>query len=95
VLVEAIRSSLIDTITINVKHFPKLQLSAFDIEAWHPDLFIIYLTNLNPEIVLEAFKRQVVRLKNPIQTEQQVLQTLKKLGLPKATSKIGSFFKTR
>ena len=68
ILAAAIRGQAHVIVTANLKDFPNDYLSQFDIEAQHPDKFITYLLELNPEEVLQAFQAQVANLKNPPKT---------------------------
>ena len=83
ILAAAIRGQAHVIVTANLKDFPNDYLSQFDIEAQHPDEFITYLLDLNPEEVLQAFQAQVANLKNPPRIAQEVIQTLRKTGLGK------------
>ena len=88
VLAAAIKSGASVIVTSNLRDFPKNQLSAFDIEAQHPDLFISNLIDLHPAQAVQAFKNQVERLKNPPLSAVQVLNSLENNGLTKYVSKI-------
>jgi predicted nucleic acid-binding protein len=83
ILAAAIRGQAHVIVTANLKDFPNDYLSKYDIEAQHPDEFITYLLELNPEEVLQAFQTQVANLKNPPKTAHEVIQTLRKTGLGK------------
>ena len=82
VLAAAVRCHAEVIVTSNLKHFPEKYLIEFEIEAQHPDHFIVNLIDLNPEKSLEAFKQQVSFLRNPTMTTSQVLESLEKAGLP-------------
>ena len=62
----------------------------FDVEAQHPDDFVTYLLELNPEVVVQAFHAQVANLKNPPKTAQEVIQTLRKAGLETTAHKLAN-----
>ncbi|MVM39209.1 PIN domain-containing protein [Spirosoma sp. HMF3257] len=81
ILAAAIRGQAHIIVTANLKDFPNDYLSQYDVEAQHPDDFITYLLELNPEVVIQAFHAQVANLKNPPKTDQEVIQTLGKAGL--------------
>ena len=81
VLAAAIRCKADVIITTNMKDFPNQYLQRFDIEAQHPDSFILNLIELNPECALTAFNNQVKNLRNPPLTALAVLDKLTKAGL--------------
>ena len=58
VLAAAIRSSAEVIVTYNLKDFPAETLAKFDIEAQHPDDFLLSLFDLAPGQVCAAIKRQ-------------------------------------
>jgi predicted nucleic acid-binding protein len=81
VLAVAIRCNADVIITSNIKDFPSALLLPFDLEAQHPDFFVSNLIDLDPLKSVEAFQNQVENLKNPIMTEEQVLEKLAAQGL--------------
>ncbi|MCZ8134293.1 MAG: PIN domain-containing protein [Algoriphagus sp.] len=70
-------------VTLNLKDFPQDQLSPFQIEAIHPDEFMISLLSKTREESMAAFSVQVNRLKNPPMDALTVISYLKKSGLLK------------
>ena len=88
VLAAAVRCHAEVIVTSNLKDFPDKYLNEFDIEAQHPDTFILNLIDLNPEKAVQAFKKLVSFLKNPTMTESQVLESLKKAGLVSTSNKL-------
>jgi hypothetical protein len=62
-------------------HFPADALKAYDIEALHPDTFIVPLIQLDRTKAIEALHCQVNSLKNPPKTLEEVLEALQKCGL--------------
>ena len=81
VLAAAIRCNASLIITFNLSDFPNSYLAQYDIEAQHPDDFILDLLDLNPEIICDAAKKQRARLKKPLRTREEFLNTLFDLGL--------------
>jgi len=65
VLAAAIRSGAQVIVTTNLKDFPREVLADFDIDARHPDDFILDLADLDPAIVTTSAKLQRAALKNP------------------------------
>lgn len=88
VLAAAIRSNSDVIITLNVKDFPTELTSEHDIEVQTPDFFISNLIDLNWKAAIRAFQNQVRNLKNPPQSDEQVLETLEKNGLITSVQKL-------
>ncbi len=86
VLAAAIHCGADVIVTSNLKDFPDSELSRFGIEAQKPDDFIIHLIDLHPNEVLNAFEKQRAGLRNPVQTAEQLLSTLRRNGLTKTVS---------
>jgi len=63
-------------VTYNLKDFPREMLARFDIEAQHPDDFLLSLFDLAPGLVCAAVKRQREGLRNPPKTADELLATL-------------------
>lgn len=86
VLACGIKSNSDLILTFNIRDFPKAELSKFDIEVQHPDDFILNLFELNEKITCNGFTKMTKRIKNPPLTKHQILEMLKKCGLPKSAS---------
>jgi predicted nucleic acid-binding protein len=81
VLAAAIRGRADVIVTANVKDFPAEVLSQFEIDAQHPDEFIVHLLDLSPGSVLAATQRHRESLKNPRKTAVEYLEMLEREGL--------------
>lgn len=88
VLAAAIRCRANVLVTANLKDFPAPYLRTFTIAVQHPDEFIGGLLNQHPEKALEAFRRQVARLKNPPLSAVQVLDNLRQVDLPATATRL-------
>lgn len=84
VLAAAIRCRATAIVTFNLKDFPEESLVPYGIEAQHPDDFVCHLLDLNPAAVRTAFYKQLRSLKQPPQTRDQLMASLRQVGLPKA-----------
>ena len=73
-------------VTVNVRDFPADILTPFEIEAQHPDEFILHLLGLAPGVVVEAARRHLESLKNPAKTVEEYLRTLETQGLTQTVS---------
>lgn len=88
VLAAAIRSQADVLVTANLKDFPKTSLDLFDVEVQHPDIFINSLLDAYPDEVLIALRSQVANLKNPVKTELEVLDILRRNGLVTSVNRL-------
>lgn len=83
VLAAAIVSEADTIVTFNLKDFPHSYLNQYNIEAQHPDLFLMHLIRLDERRFLRAVKNTRLRLKNPPKTVAEYLHILKKQNLTK------------
>lgn len=88
VLAAAIRASAQTIVTFNLKDFPPERLAPYEIEAQHPDDFLFDLLDLAPGAMLSALNAQLVGLKNPPQTMNQLLDTLRSQGLAQSVARL-------
>ncbi|BAS57185.1 hypothetical protein NIES2135_34620 [Leptolyngbya boryana NIES-2135] len=88
VLAAAIRCNASVIVTFNLKDFPADTLKLYDIDAQHPDEFILYLLDLKPLAVCTAAERQRQRLKKPPKDPEEYLGTLLRQGLPQTVSRL-------
>lgn len=91
VLAAAIRASAQIIVTYNLKHFPAESLGRFDVEALHPDDFLVDLLEAAPGAVCGAVKKQRESLRNPPKTAAELLTTLESLGLTQAVARLRQF----
>ncbi len=91
VLAAAIRCKADAIITFNLKDFPASSLAPYEIEAIHPDEFICYQLDLQPQLVCKAIKQQREALKKPPQTAEQLLLTLQKQQLPQTCARLKAY----
>jgi hypothetical protein len=78
-------------VTCNLDDFPAEALSPFDIEAQHPDEFILHLLDLTPGLVIEAAHNHRTSLKNPPKTVEEYLDSLESQGLPQTVSALREY----
>ena len=88
VLAAAIHSSADFIVTFNLRDFPAETLRQYNIEALHPDQFILRLLKFNWQTVCKAAEKQRIRLKNPPKTPDEYLETLVELGLPLSATRM-------
>ncbi len=89
VLAAAIRAGAQAIVTFNLKDFPADALRPFEVEAVHPDDFILDLIDLAPAKVVTAVREQRRALKNPPRSLSELLDTLKDNGLVQSVAKLG------
>jgi predicted nucleic acid-binding protein len=91
VLATAIRAGAGVIVTYNLTDFPAETLARFDIEAQHPDDFLVSLLDVAPGAVCSAVKRQRESLRNPPKTAEELLTTLESQGLPQTVARLRQF----
>ena len=88
VLAAAIRSGAQVIVTTNLGDFPSSVLDAYDIEAQHPDTFVMHLLSLDPGAVLRAVTAQSTSLRNPPMMLGELLDTLESRGLVQTVTEL-------
>jgi hypothetical protein len=91
VLAAAIRAGAEVIVTYNLIDFPAAALARFDIEARHPDDFLVDLLDLAPGAVCTAVKRQRESLPNPPKTAEELLATFEGHALTQTVARLREF----
>ena len=86
VVAAAIHSGAETIVTFNLKDFPAGALDRYNLDAQHPDDFIVDLFDLHPASVLQALAEQRASLKKPPKTADEFLDILLKQGLTQTVS---------
>jgi hypothetical protein len=89
VLAAAIAGHADCIVTINIKHFPASVLDPLGITALHPDEFLLQQLELEPLVVLPAFKVMRARLKNPAFTPEKFVDAMERNGLIQTAAFLG------
>ena len=92
VLAAAIQAGASVIVTCNLADFPSHILEAFDIEAQHPDEFILHLLDIAPGLVIEAAENHRKSLKNPPKTKEEYIASLELQGLVRTAATLREFF---
>jgi PIN domain len=82
VLAAAIAGHADAIVTFNLKDFPAHALDKYQIEAIHPDDFVLNQLELRPYEALVAVKKMRARLTRPPQSAAELIATLERSGLP-------------
>ena len=94
VLAAAIRAVHRRSCTFNLKDFPAERLASYNIEAKHPDDFVIDTIDLSPGAVAKVIAEQAGALKNPPRSIPELLDTLRDQGLVRSVAKLRDLFGT-
>ena len=89
VLAAAIAGHADSIVTINIKDFPSSILEPLGITALHPDEFLLQQLQLEPLVVLPAFKSMRARLKNPALTSEKFVDAMERNGLIQTAAFLG------
>jgi len=78
-------------VTLNLGDFPAQALGKFNIEAQHPDDFVLALLESFPDLVADAATTHRTSLKNPEKTPDEYLAELDEQGLIKTVVALREF----
>jgi PIN domain-containing protein len=88
VVAAAIRCGAQAIVTFNLKDFPDHVLARWDIEAKHPDEFVMESIDISPGVVVRCLTEQALALRNPPQSVEEVLTTLAKSDLVQSCARL-------
>lgn len=88
VLAAAILSRADAIVTANIKDFPQEILSAYDLEAIHPDDFLTSQLDMRSRVVVEALVAQANATRNPRLSLDDVLTSLARAGVPEFVDEV-------
>ena len=92
VLAAAICAGAQSIVTFNLKDFPDEKLSPYNVEARHPDDFVLDAIDLAPGLVTTVVSEQAAGLRSPPRTVGQLLDTLRDQGLVRSVAKLRELF---
>lgn len=92
VVAAAIRSGAQVIVTFNLRDFPSDSLSPYNLEAQHPDDFVLNAIDLSPGTVLRALEEQSAALRNPPVDLLELLTNLQSLGLVQSVARMRELF---
>jgi predicted nucleic acid-binding protein len=93
VLAAAIRGDARVIVTMNLKDFPSEVLQQYEMEALHPDEFILQLIELASDAVMDAAEMHRRSLKNPPKSIEGFLGSLEAQGLPQSVAALRMLFR--
>jgi predicted nucleic acid-binding protein len=88
VLAAAIKAGAQVIVTANLMDFPADKLSPFNVEAKHPDEFVLNLIDLAPATVALVVSEQAAALRSPPRTVFELLDTLQGQGMVQSVAKL-------
>lgn len=92
VLAAAIRSGAQAIVTFNLKDFPEQKLVPYNVEAKHPDDFVLDAIDLAPGIVATVVAEQARALRNPPRSVGELLDTLRDQGIVRSVARLRELF---
>jgi PIN domain len=92
VLAAAIRAGAQAIVTFNLDDFPDDRLAPYNVEAKHPDDFVLDAIDLAPGLVTSVVSDQAASLRNPPRTIGELLDTLRDQGLIRSVAKLRELF---
>ncbi len=91
VVAAAIVAGAATIVTFNLKDFPATELSKYDLEAEHPDDFLVHQFGRSESLVCRAARNHRASLKRPAKTPDEYLTTLDAQGLPRTVAQLRPF----
>lgn len=88
VLAAAIRAGAQAIVTFNLRDFPSAVLSRYDIDAKHPDEFVLDCLDLAPALVANCLREQVSALRSPARSVTELLADLRSGGLVQSVARL-------
>lgn len=88
VLAAAIKANAQVIVTANLSDFPVVKLAPFNVEAKHPDEFVLDLLDFAPAKVALVVSEQAASLRSPPRTVDDILDTLQEQGLVQSAAKL-------
>jgi len=81
-------------VTFNLDDFPAERPASYNIEAKHPDDFVIDTIDLSPGAVAKVIAEQASALKNPPRSIPELLDTRRDQGLVRSVARLRDLFGT-
>jgi predicted nucleic acid-binding protein len=91
VLAAAIHTNARGIVTFNLKDFPAAKLEPYNLQAIHPDEFVLHWLKVHPNRVAQAIRNTRNRLRNPARTVDEHLERLNSQGLLKTVAMLATY----
>ncbi len=88
VLAAAIRANAQAIITFNLRDFPDHVLERYDVEAKHPDEFVLDSIDIVPAGIARCVTEQVAAYRSPALTMDELLDALRAVGLIRSVARL-------
>jgi predicted nucleic acid-binding protein len=89
VLAAAVACSADVVVTFNLRDFPEGACEPYDIDAVHPDAFLLSLYDLDPTAVTTEITAQAAALTQPRISREELIKILARAGVPQFASTLG------
>jgi PIN domain len=88
VVAAAVRAGAQAIVTSNMSDFPEATLSGLDLEAVHPDDFLLDQLDLSPPTILQVIREQAAHTSRPRLTPLDLAALLSRAGVPNFADEI-------
>jgi hypothetical protein len=88
VLAAAVRANAEVVVTFNLRHFPSSSLAPYEIEARHPDGFLLDQLDLYEALTISGMLSVVSSYERPPMTIRQFIERLQRAGVPRFAARI-------
>jgi predicted nucleic acid-binding protein len=88
VLAAAVQAGANAIVTFNLKDFPLKALTPLNLEALHPDDFLLLTFELQPDVVVETIIEQAKNSRNPPRTAWELTTRLAMAGVPRFATEV-------
>ena len=95
VVAAAVRCGAQVIVTFNLDDFPQNPLGAYNLEAQHPDDFVLDSIDLSPGMMVRVVEEQLASLSNPPVDLPTLLDTLRALGIVQSVARLRELFYSR
>lgn len=88
VLAAAVRANAEVLVTFNLRHFPEEALEPYDIEARHPDDFLLDQIDVHEQATLTVLRAVVTSYERPALTFADYLALMRRANVPKFADRV-------
>jgi hypothetical protein len=88
VLAAAVRANAEVLVTFNLTDFPGPALKPYDVDAVHPDEFLLDQLDLYPGVTVEVLRQQAASYRREPTTTSGILMLLERTGVPRFVAEV-------